>query len=116
MPTESDSDVIFCLQLLSKTLKCTFNLSILESIDHLCINSIHRIGLIHKLSIDFKSLKILKKQNMTSLSLLAGRTVRYAKFACAYLKKNSEFDQEIPQSQTADPPMAPRGRATGFLQ
>ena len=28
-----------------------------------------------------------------------------------YLKKVSEFDQEIPQSQTADNPMAPRGRA-----
>ena len=26
--------------------------------------------------------------------------------------KNSEFDQEIPQSQTADKLMAPRGRAT----
>ena len=26
--------------------------------------------------------------------------------------KNSEYDQEIPQSQTADKPMAPRGRAT----
>ena len=25
--------------------------------------------------------------------------------------KNSEYDQEIPQSQTADNPMAPRGRA-----
>ena len=24
----------------------------------------------------------------------------------------SEYDQEIPQSQTADNPMAPRGRAT----
>ena len=24
----------------------------------------------------------------------------------------SEYDQEIPQSQTADKPMAPRGRAT----
>ena len=24
----------------------------------------------------------------------------------------SEYDQEIPQSQTADEPMAPRGRAT----
>ena len=29
-----------------------------------------------------------------------------------YLKKVSEYDQEIPQSQTADKPMAPRGRAT----
>ena len=27
-------------------------------------------------------------------------------------KKVSEYDQEIPQSQTADNPMAPRGRAT----
>ena len=26
--------------------------------------------------------------------------------------KNSEYDQEIPQSQTADNPKAPRGRAT----
>ena len=26
--------------------------------------------------------------------------------------KNSEYDQEIPQSQTADNPMAPQGRAT----
>ena len=26
--------------------------------------------------------------------------------------KNSEYDQEIPQSQTADNPLAPRGRAT----
>ena len=25
--------------------------------------------------------------------------------------KNSEYDQEIPQSQTADNPLAPRGRA-----
>ena len=27
-------------------------------------------------------------------------------------KKVSEYDQETPQSQTADKPMAPRGRAT----
>ena len=27
------------------------------------------------------------------------------------LYKNSEYDQEIPQSQTADNPVAPRGRA-----
>ena len=26
--------------------------------------------------------------------------------------KNSEYDQEIPQSQTADKPMAPRGSVT----
>ena len=28
------------------------------------------------------------------------------------IKKVSEYDQEIPQSQTADNPVAPRGRAT----
>ena len=28
-----------------------------------------------------------------------------------YLKIVSEYDQEIPQSQTADNPMGPRGRA-----
>ena len=41
LPAKSDSDVIFCLQ----------NYHVirgLESIDHLCINPINRIGLIHK--------------------------------------------------------------------
>ena len=28
-----------------------------------------------------------------------------------FLVKNNEYDQEIPQSETADNPMAPRGRA-----
>ena len=56
MPTKSDSDVIFCLQLLSKTLNCTLHLSYRELIGHMCINPILRIGLIHKSSIDYKSL------------------------------------------------------------
>ena len=43
VPTKSDSDVIFCLQSLSKTLTCTLHLSIRESINHLCINPILRI-------------------------------------------------------------------------
>ena len=56
----------------------------LESIDHLCINPIRRIGLIHMWSIDSHLLKwsvqvnvLLNncKQNTTSLSLLAGRIV-----------------------------------------
>ena len=38
VPTKSDSDVMFCLQ----------SITFLSSIDHLCINPIHRIGLIHK--------------------------------------------------------------------
>ena len=37
---------------------------------------------------------------------LGNKTVLY--FIC---KKVSEYDQEIPQSQTADNPVAPRGRA-----
>ena len=48
MPTKSDSDVILCLQLLSKTLTCTLHLSLRESIDQLCINPIMKIVLIHK--------------------------------------------------------------------
>ena len=44
LPDKSDSDVGFCLQLLSKTLTCTLHLSLYESIDHLCINSILQIG------------------------------------------------------------------------
>ena len=54
MPTKSDSDIIFCLQLLSKTLICTLHLSLCESIGHLCINPILQIGLIHKWSINSK--------------------------------------------------------------
>ena len=38
LPATSDSDVMFCLQVIRG----------LESIDLLCINPIHRIGLIHK--------------------------------------------------------------------
>ena len=48
VPTKSYSGVILCLQLLSKTLTCTLHLSYSESIDHLCINPIQRIGLIRK--------------------------------------------------------------------
>ena len=47
VPNKSDSDVIFCLQLLSKTLTCTLHLSLRESIAHLCINPILWIELIH---------------------------------------------------------------------
>ena len=55
-----------------------------ESIHHLCINLIRRIGVIHKLSLESRKLKwsvqvnvLLNncKQNITSLSLLVGRTV-----------------------------------------
>ena len=38
VPAKSDSDIMVCLQ----------SYRDLESIDHLCINPIHRIGLIHK--------------------------------------------------------------------
>ena len=48
VPIKSDSDVIFCLQLLSKTV-----LNLYMSLE------LMRIGLIHKWSIDYKSLVIL---------------------------------------------------------
>ena len=48
VPTKSDSDEMFCLQLLSKQLTCTLHLTKRESTDHLCINPILWIGLIHK--------------------------------------------------------------------
>ena len=56
----------------------------IESIDHLCINLIRRIGLIHNKSIDSRLVKCCVqdnvlvnncKQNNTSLSLLVGTTV-----------------------------------------
>ena len=48
VPAKSDSDVVLCLQLLSKTLTYTLHLSSRESRGHLCINPILRIGLINK--------------------------------------------------------------------
>ena len=38
LPAKSDSDVLFVYEVIRD----------LESIDHLCINPIHRIGLIHR--------------------------------------------------------------------
>ena len=37
-------------------------------------------------------------------------------FSATGIENKSEYDQEIPQSQTADQPTAPWGRATGHLQ
>ena len=79
MPIKSDSDVIFCLQLLSKTV-----LNLYMSLE------LMRIGLIHKWSIDYKSL-VICKQNMTSLSLLAGRTV-HGYIICSRHKKQTTFE------------------------
>ena len=56
VPTKNDSDVVLCLQLLSQTPTYAHNLSPCESIDHLCINPILRIGLIHKWPTNSKSL------------------------------------------------------------
>ena len=56
----------------------------LKSIDHLFINPIRRIGLIHKCSLDLRWLKWIVqvnvllnncKQRITSLSLLVGTTI-----------------------------------------
>ena len=38
--------------------------------------------------------------------------VKYVLISQSISKIFSEYDQEIPQSQTADKPMAPRGRST----
>ena len=66
----------------------------LESIDHLCINPIHRIGLVHKWSIDSRKLKwdvqvnvLLNncKQNITSLSFLVGTIVEIKRELVALL-------------------------------
>ena len=48
VPTKRDSDVIFCLHLLSKKITCSPQLSLRESIDDMWINPILWIGLIHK--------------------------------------------------------------------
>ena len=56
LPAKSDSDIIFLLIIVRKTIMCTLHLSYWELIDHLCINPILRIGLILKRSIDYKSL------------------------------------------------------------
>ena len=51
----------------------------------------------------------------TDSAVLFARSQSHYSFTWKFIdwKKNvSEFDQEIPQSQTADKPMAPRGRAT----
>ena len=50
-----------------------------------------------------KSTYNFRREYQTSLP--AVKSTRYG------LKKVSEYDQEIPQSQTADNPVAPRGRA-----
>ena len=47
LPAKSDGDVVFCLQLLSKTSTCTLHLCFREFIDNLCINPVLRKGLIH---------------------------------------------------------------------
>ena len=50
LPTKSDSDELFWLQLLSETLTCTLHFCWRESIDHLCLNPILRItaGVIYR--------------------------------------------------------------------
>ena len=62
LPAKSDSGIMFCL----------LGLQDLESIDHLCINPIRRYP---KWSVQVNVLLNNCKQNTTSLSLLAGRTV-----------------------------------------
>ena len=48
LPAKSDSDVMFVYKIIR---------DLVESRDHLCINPIRRIGLIHKWSLDSRKLK-----------------------------------------------------------
>ena len=77
--------LLSCQSRVSKTIRFVYKvIRDLESIDHLFINPIHRIGLIHKWSLDSRKLKwsvqinVLLyncKQNISSPSLLVGTTV-----------------------------------------
>ena len=59
---------------------------------------------IHRGSTDFSRFLYL---DSSVISLKSAFTSTFFKI----FSKNSEYDQEIPQSQTADNPVAPRGRA-----
>ena len=72
-------------------------LGTLESIDHLCINHIRRLGLIHKSSLDSCKPKwsahvnfLLNNcnQNITQLSLLVGTTVRRPRIVLSKIDEN----------------------------
>ena len=54
LPAKSDSDVLFLYKVIRD----------LESIDHLCINPIRRIGLIRKWSLDSRELKWIVQVNV----------------------------------------------------
>ena len=51
------------------------------------------------------------KSESLSVSLTTYKTIK-PHLPADIVKIVSEYEQEIPQSQTADKPMAPRGRAT----
>ena len=50
---------------------------------------------------------IFMKYDLTQTELLFAQSLQI----CRHTKIVSEYDQEIPRSQTADNPVAPRGRA-----
>ena len=68
VPTKNDSDIVPCLQLLSKTLTCTLHLSYCESLDHLCINPILWIGSIHEWHINPKTLISLQTKHQVTVT------------------------------------------------
>ena len=53
--------------------------------------------------------KVLEMESTSILKILA--LLLFENKQCIFSKIVSEYDQEIPQSQTADNPVAPRGRA-----
>ena len=85
-----------------------------KSIDHLCINPIRRIGLIHtwsidscwrKFSVQFNVLRNKCKQNITSLSLLIGTTVQMHQFILVFIGRTVfvGFYHEVAQYNKATP-------------
>ena len=94
MATKSDSDVILCLQLLSKTFTYTLPFSLRKSIDHLCVIPFTRIGLIHTWSIDFKSQVTLQSKHDVTVTLgwqdsrWASCTVAIIKFICSKYRQS----------------------------
>ena len=93
----------------------------LKYLNSLCINkAIGLDGIPSRFVRDGVSTLVCSLKHVINLSLIQGFVPYDLKFArvIPLIKKSdktrivSEYDQEIPQSQTADNPVAPQGRAT----
>ena len=55
---------------------------------------------------------LLSTHNVCEIRKIIFNMDAYLMACSEYIYKNSEYDQDIPQSQTADKPMARQGRVT----